>query len=161
MRHVALTLAVVLAAGAAEAQDTAARSTPPTIRLLLRNQDMLQGYLRGRSKDEVVIYTSEGRFRHVPLADVQRFEVQSRNGNHAKRGAVIGALVWVGAAAAASRGALDKWGVASWQSGVILAGSVGAGALIGSQVPRYGWRATEPGALGVTAPLAFRLSLRF
>src|SRR5205814_9887194 len=120
MRYIALTLAGVLAAGAAQAEDVAG-PLPQTIRVLLRNQDTLQGYLRGRSKDEVVIYTSEGRFRHVSLGDVQRLDVRSRTGSHATRGALIGALVWVGAAAAASRGALDKWGAASWQSGAVLA----------------------------------------
>jgi hypothetical protein len=162
MRSIALTLAAVLAAGAAQAQDAAAPPLPKTIRVHLRNQDTVQGYLRGRSKDEVVIYTSEGRFRHVPFSDVQRLEVRSRTGSHVTRGALIGALVWVGAAAAASRGALDKWGVTSWQSGAILAGGVGLGALIGSQVPRYGWRPTEPAALaaGPSGP-GLRMSFRF
>ena len=132
------------------------------MRLQLRNQDTVQGYLRGRSKDEVVIFTSEGRYRHVPLADVQRFEVRSRTGSHAKRGAVIGVAVWIGAVAAASRGSLDKWGVASWQSGAILAGSVGLGTLVGSRVPRYGWRPTEASALtSGTPPPGIQITLRF
>src|SRR5437764_15059213 len=109
MRYIALTLAGVLAAGAAQAEDVAG-PLPQTIRVLLRNQDTLQGYLRGRSKDEVVIYTSEGRFRHVPFADVQRLDVRSRTGTQAKRGALIGALLWAGAAAAASRGAPGRGG---------------------------------------------------
>jgi hypothetical protein len=162
MRHVALTLAVVsLTAGAAPAEDAAVPPRPQTIRVLLHNQDTLQGYLRGRSKDEVVIYTSEGRYRHVPLADVQRLEVRSRIGTHARRGALIGVLVWGGVVAAASRGSLDKWGVASWQSGAILAGSVGLGAVIGSQVPRYGWRPTEPAKLGAGAAPGLKVSFRF
>ena len=147
MRRLALALSFASLAGAAQAEERPAAGTPQVIRLHLKNQDVLQGYLRGKSADEVVIYTSEARFRHIPLADVQRFEVRSRTGSHLKRGAVIGVAVWVGAVAAASRGALDKWGVASWQSGAILAGSIGAGALIGSQVPRYGWRATEASAI--------------
>lgn len=163
MRHAALALSVVsLAAGAVHAEEAAAARVPETVRIRLRNQDTLQGYLRGRSTDEVVIYTSEGRYRHVPLADVQRFEVRSRTGSHVKRGALIGALVWVGAVAAASRGALDKWGVASWQSGAVLAGSTSLGAVIGSQVPRYGWRATEPSAVARPAsPPGVHLALRF
>src|SRR5258708_35536325 len=136
---------LAVGADAAQAQTAPAPPLPQTVRLQLRNQDYVQGYLRGRSKDEVVIYTSEGRYRHVPLADVQRFEVRSRTGSHLKRGAVIGVAVWIGAVAAASRGSLDKWGVASWQSGAILGGSVGLGAAIGAQVPRYGWRATQIG----------------
>jgi hypothetical protein len=149
MRSLALAVSL-LAVGteAAQAQTAPASPLPQTVRLQLRNQDYVQGYLRGRSKDEVVIYTSEGRYRHVPLADVRRFEIRSQTGSHLKRGALIGVAVWVGAVAAASRGSLDKWGVASWQSGAVLAGSVGLGAVIGSQVPRYGWRATAPSALG-------------
>ena len=163
MRYVAFALSLLLLdVGAAQAQTAPAAPLPQTVRLQLRNQDYVQGYLRGRSKDEVVIYTSEGRYRHVPLADVQRFEVRSRTGSHLKRGAVIGVAVWIGAVAAASRGSLDKWGVASWQSGAVLAGSVGLGAVIGSQVPRYGWRATEPSAL-VRAPASpgLQVTVRF
>ena len=149
MRNVAIVLSLLLlATDAAQAQTAPAAPLPQTVRLQLRNQDYVQGYLRGHSKDEVVIYTSEGRYRHVPLADVRRFEIRSRTGSHLKRGALIGVAVWVGAVAAASRGSLDKWGVASWQSGAVLAGSVGLGAVIGSRVPRYGWRETAPSALG-------------
>ena len=167
MRSLVL-VAMLLAAGVESAQaQPPATSTPTTlpqtVRLQLRNQDYVQGYLRGRSKDEVVIYTSEGRYRHVPLADVRQVEIRSRTGSHLKRGALIGVAVWVGAVAAASRGSLDKWGVVSWQSGAVLAGSVGLGAVIGSQVPRYGWRATEPSALvrGPTPPPGLQVTLRF
>jgi hypothetical protein len=163
MRHLAL-VATLFALGVepAPAQTAAAPALPQTVRLQLRNRDYVQGYLRGRSKDEVVIFTSEGRYRHVPLAEVQRFEIRSRTGGHAKRGALIGVAVWIGAVAAASRGSLDKWGVASWQSGALLAGSVGLGAVIGSRVPRYGWRATEPSSL-VQAPAlpGLQVTLRF
>jgi len=132
------------------------------VRLQLRNQDYVQGYLRGRSKDEVVVFTSDGRYRHVPLAEVRRFEIRSRTGSHLKRGALIGVAVWVGAVAAASRGSLDKWGVVSWQSGAILAGSVGLGAVIGAQVPRYGWRETAPSALVQTpGSPGLHVTLRF
>jgi hypothetical protein len=160
MRSLALAVSL-LAAGAdpALAQTTAAPALPQTVRLQLRNQDYVQGYLRGRSKDEVVVFTSEGRYRHVPLAEVQRFEIRSRTGSHLKRGALIGAAAWIGAVAAASRGSLD---VTSWQSGAILAGSVGLGAVIGSQVPRYGWRATEPSKLARgPGPLGLQVTLRF
>jgi hypothetical protein len=163
MRHVALALTVMsFAVAVADAQEAPPISTPRTVRLHLRNQDTVQGYLRGRSKDEVVIFTSEGRYRHVPLTDVQRFEVRSRTGSHAKRGAVIGVAVWIGAVAAASRGSLDKWGIASWQSGAVLAGSVGLGAAIGSRVPRYGWRPTEASAItSRTVPPGLQLTFRF
>lgn len=160
MRSLALAVSLLaVGADAALAQTTAAPALPQTVRLQLRNQDYVQGYLRGRSKDEVVVFTSEGRYRHVPLAEVQRFEIRSRTGNHLKRGALIGAAVWIGAVAAASRGSLD---VTSWQSGAILAGSVGLGAVIGAQVPRYGWRATQPSALaGAPASPGLRVTLRF
>jgi hypothetical protein len=166
MRHVALALAVmsfaVTAAAAAEAQEAPPIRAPQTVRVHLRNLDTVQGYLRGRSKDEVVIFTSEGRYRHVPLTDVRRFEVQSRIGSHAKRGAVVGVAVWIAAVAVASRGSLDKWGIASWQSGAILAGSVGLGTVIGSRVPRYGWRPTEASAIANRAtPPGIQLTFRF
>jgi hypothetical protein len=161
MRYVALVLSLLLfGVEAAQAQTAPVAPLPQTVRLQLRNQDYVQGYLRGRSKDEVVIYTSEGRYRHVPLADVQRFEVRSRTGSHLKRGAVIGVAVWIGAVAAASRGSLDRWGVASWQSGAVLAGSVGLGAVIGSQVPGYGWRVTQPSAV-VRSPASPGLQVTF
>jgi hypothetical protein len=163
MRSLALAVTLLaVGANAAQAQTAPAAPLPQTVRLLLRNQDYVQGYLRGRSKDEVVIFTSDSRFRHVPLADVQRFEIRSRTGSHLKRGALIGVAVWAGAVAAASRGSLDKWGVVSWQSGAVLAGSVGLGAVIGSQVPRYGWRATAPSALvGGPMPSGLHVTLRF
>jgi hypothetical protein len=160
MRSLALAVSLLaVGADAARAQTTAAPALPQTVRLQLRNQDYVQGYLRGRSKDEVVVFTNEGRYRHVPLAEVQRFEIRSRTGSHLKRGALIGAAVWIGAVAAASRGSLD---VTSWQSGAILAGSVGLGAIIGAQVPRYGWRATEPSKLArEPGPLGLQVTLRF
>ena len=161
MRHAALALIVTtLAASAAEAQQVPpASGVPRTVRVLLRNQDTVQGYLRGRSKDEVVIYTNKGAYRHVALSDVQRFEVQSRVGSHAKRGALIGVAVWIGAVAAASSGSLD---VTSWESGAILAGSVGLGTLIGSRVPRYGWKPTAASSLtSVTPPPGLQITLRF
>jgi hypothetical protein len=158
MRRIALTLAAFcFAAGVAPAQD-GVPGVPPTIRLHLRNQDTLQGYLRGHSKDEVVLYTSEGRYRHVPLSDVQRLDVRTRTGSQIKRGALIGVLVWGATMAAAARGSLD---VVSWQSGAILAGSVGLGAVIGSQVPRYGWRPTEPRTLASSWSPGVAVSLRF
>jgi hypothetical protein len=159
---VAAVFFLFLDVASARAQTTPGPTVPQTVRVQLRNQDYVQGYLRGRSKDEVVIFTSEGRYRHVPLSDVQRFEIRSRTGNHLKRGALIGVAVWAGAVAAASRGSLDKWGVASWQSGAVLAGSVGLGAVIGSRVPSYGWRTTTPTALmrGPTGP-GLQVTLRF
>jgi hypothetical protein len=162
MRYLALVLFFLASADVAQAQTAPAPGLPETVRLQLRNQDYVQGYLRGRSKDEVVIFTSDGRYRHVPLADVQRFEIRSRTGSHAKRGALIGVAVWIGAVAAASRGSLDKWGVASWQSGAVLAGSIGLGAVIGSRVPAYGWRATSPSALArAPASPGLQVTLRF
>src|SRR5262249_46293110 len=153
MRKIALTLAAVCwTAGVAAAQESLP-GVPPTIRLHLRNQDTLQGYLRGHSKDEVVVYTAEGRYRHVPLSDVQRLDVRTRPGSQVWRGALIGVLAWGATMAAASHGSLE---VASWQSGAILAGSTGLGAVIGAQVPRYGWRPTEPRALASSWSPGFR-----
>jgi hypothetical protein len=149
-----------LAPVAAHAQ--AGPADPPTVRIQLRNQDVLHGYLRGRSADEVVIFTREGRYRHVPMAEVQRFEVRSRTGSHVKRGLLIGVLTWGSVMAAAALGSLDEAGVASWQSGAILAGSTGLGALIGSRVPRYGWRVTEPrSAMAPAPPAGIQVAIRF
>jgi hypothetical protein len=163
MRSLALAVALLtVGADAAQAQTAPPPALPQTVRLQLRNQDYVQGYLRGRSKDEVVVYTSEGRYRHVPLAEVQRFEIRARTGSHLKRGALIGVAVWIGTVAAASRGSLDKWGVVSWQSGAVLAGSVGLGAVIGAQVPRYGWRETTPsGIVRAPTPSGLQVTLRF
>ena len=97
MRSLALA-ATLLAVGveSAQAQNAPAPTAlPQTVRLQLRNQDYVQGYLRGRSKDEVVIYTSEGRYRHVPLADVRQVEIRSRTGSHLKRGALILSLIHI------------------------------------------------------------------
>jgi hypothetical protein len=162
MSHVPALCLLALMAVPLHAEEPAGAGTPPTVRVQLRNLDSVQGYLRGRSKDELVVFTSEGKYRHVPLADVQRFEMRSRTGSHASRGALIGAVVWGSLMTAARFGALDKAGFASWQSGAILAGGVGAGALIGSRVPRYGWRITEArSVLAEPPPPLLRVTLRF
>ncbi len=163
MKQAALALSVLfLTAGSAHAQDAPAPREPQTVRVRLRSQETVQGYLRGRSKDEMVVFTSDGRYRHVALNDVQRLEVRSRTGSHLKRGALIGVLVWGSVMAAAALSSLDEAGVASWQSGAILGGSVGLGAVIGSQVPRYGWRVTEPRSVSRPAlPPGVHLTLRF
>ena len=157
--------ALTLSIGALTAVPAAAQTdpaVPATVRLQLRNEDVLHGYLRGRSADEVVIFTREGRYRHVPLADVQRFEVRTRTGSHAARGALIGVLAWGSVMAAAALASLDEAGVASWQSGAILAGGVGIGTLIGSRVPRYGWRPAEPGHASARAlPVGLQVTIRF
>ena len=88
-----------------------------------------------------------GSYRHVPLADVQRFEVRRRTGTHVKRGAVMGVFLWASLMFAASIDRLEDAGPASWESAALLAGSVGLGAVVGKGVPRYGWVAAEPGRL--------------
>jgi hypothetical protein len=99
------------------------------------------------------------------MADVQRFEVRSRTGSHAGRGALIGLLAWGSVMTVARVASIDEAGWTSWQSAAIFAGAVGGGTLIGSRVPRYGWWVTEPRALSALPP-AFppdlvRLTLRF
>lgn len=161
MRHVAAVLALLALLAVPAAAEDAGASTPPTVRVQLRNQDTVHGYLRGRSTDELVVYT-EGKYRHLPMADVQRLEVRTRTGSHAKRGALLGVVVWASLMTAAQFGALDKAGFASWQSGAILVGGVGAGALIGSHVPRYGWRVTEARSVDAAPPVPLvRFTLRF
>jgi len=163
MRAIVLaTTLVALTAMAADAQEGAGATATPTVRVRLRDESTVQGFLRGNSADELVVFTSDRRYRHVPLADVQQFEVRRRTGSHAKRGAVMGAFLWASLMFAASINSLEDAGAASWQSGAIFAGSAGLGAAIGSSVPRYGWVPTEPGQLsGSLAPPHARLTLRF
>ena len=153
MRHAALALTVMSLAGiAAEAQEARPTALPQTVRLHLRNQDTVQGYLRGRSKDEVVIFTSAGpvsprapgRGAALRGAQPDGQPRQARRG-HRRRRLDRGGR---GRLARISR----QMGRHSWQSGAILAGSVGLGTLVGSRVPRYGWRPTE--ASGLTSGAA-------
>jgi hypothetical protein len=157
-----IVLAAVLSglAGGASAQDTS--GSTPTVRVQLRDASTIQGFLRGNSADELVIFTSDRAYRHVPLSSVQRLEVRRRTGSHAKRGAVMGVFLWASLMFAASIDRLEDAGVASWESGAILAGSVGLGALVGKGFPRYGWVQTEPARLtGTIDPPPVRVTLRF
>ena len=53
MRTLALAVSLLaVGADAAQAQTAPAPPLPQTVRLQLRNQDYVQGYLRGRSKDD-------------------------------------------------------------------------------------------------------------
>lgn len=153
--------AAALVGGFAEAQEAGGNSTP-TVRAHLRNDSTVQGFLRGNSADELVIFTSDRAYRHVPLSDVQRLEVRRRTGSHARRGAVMGVFLWASLMFAASIDRLEDAGPLSWESGALLAGSAGLGALIGKGFPRYGWVDTEPARLtGAIDPPPVRLSLRF
>lgn len=162
MRAIVLAASLAALAGAtAEAQTPAARATP-TVRLHLRDQSSVQGFLRGNSADELVVFTADGRYRHVPLADVQRAFVRERAGSQAKRGALMGVFLWASLMFAASIDRLEDAGAASWESAAILGGSVALGAAAGKGVPRYGWVPTEPGRLaGALGPPPVRLSFRF
>ncbi len=163
MRALFLAALVLCAAGDALAQapEPLAGESPRRVRIGLAGETV-HGFLRGRSTDEVVVFTNEGRFRHVPLREVQRFEMRSRTGNHLKRGAAVGLFVWGSVMGAASFSAFDD-GVASWQSGALLLGSTGLGAAIGSSIPRYGWLDVDPGRLsGAPAfPRGLTVTLRF
>ena len=120
----------------------------------------MQGFLRGDSADEIVIFTADGRYRRVPRSDVQRAEIRRRAGSHAKRGALMGVFLWASLMFAASIDRLEHAGPASWESGAILAGGMGLGAAIGKGAPRYGWVATDPARLSGPVPLV-HLSRRF
>lgn len=139
---IALAVLALAVAGGASAEDVA--GPHKQVRVGLRSGENLQGYLRGRSADEVVVYTGDQKYRRLEFDDIQRFEVRQRTGSHMKRGALIGAVVWITAMKIAAIDSLEDAGLVSWQSGAILAGSVGAGAVIGSRVPRYGWREVDP-----------------
>ena len=87
--------------------------------------------------------------------------VPRRRGHFPSRAALIGLLAWGSVMTVARVASIDEAGWTSWQSGAILAGSVGVGTLIGSQVPRYGWRVTEPRAARALPPALVRVSFRF
>ena len=161
MRAIAAATALAaVTASTALAQDGA--STTPTVRVQLRTDSMVQGFLRGNSADELVIFTSDRAYRHVALSDVQRLEIRQRTGTHARRGAVMGVFLWASLMFAASIDRLEDAGAASWESGAILVGSAGLGALVGKAFPRYGWVETEPARLtGTIDPSPVRLTLRF
>ena len=163
MRAIAVAATLIVLAGApAQAQDAVGTGATPMVRVHLRSQSTVQGFLRGNSVDELVVFTSDGQYRHVPLAAVQRFEVRRRTGSHVKRGALMGAFLWASLMFAASIDTLEDAGPASWQSAALLAGGVGLGGAIGKTVPRYGWVPTEPGRLtGSLDPPLVRFSLRF
>jgi hypothetical protein len=144
--------AVLLAAPAAQAQETV-----PLVRARTGGE-IVQGYLRANSADELVIYTSDRRFRHVPKAGLQGLEVRERMGSHWKRGAAMGVFLWASLMFAASIDELEDAGAASWESAAVLAGSMGLGAAVGKAVPRHGWRETSPDRL--PGP-AVRVSIRF
>ena len=161
IKTVAVAVSLVVAASAvAGAETPLAVGSQPTVRVRLRNDDVVQGFLRGNSADELVVFTSERRYRHLSLADVQRFEVRQRTGTQAKRGAVMGVFLWASLMFAASIHRLEDAGAASWESAAVLAGSAGLGAAIGKGVPRYGWVPTEPSRLAGPSPVV-RLTLRF
>ena len=153
VRALACAVAVSLSAASAGAQET-----QPLVRVRLGDAHYVQGYLRGNSADELVVFTSDREYRHVPRAAVRGVEVRERLGSHWRRGAAMGVFVWASLMFAASIDELEDAGAASWQSGALLAGSVGLGAAVGKGVARHGWRETSPSSL--PAPV-FRVSLRF
>ena len=160
-----IVLAAVLASAslsAAHAEDARSGSRTPMVRAHLHSSSMVQGFLRSNSADELVIFTSDRDYRHVPLSSVTRLEVRQRTGSHARRGAVMGAFLWASLMFAASIDSLEDRGAASWESGALLAGTVGVGALVGKGFSRYGWVATEPARLtGTIPPPPVHLTLRF
>ena len=161
MKIIALAATLVALTGAvAGAQDRAGAFPTPLVRVHVGNDSTVQGFLRGNSADEVVVFTSDRRYVHVPLASVQRFEVRQRTGSHVKRGAMMGVFLWASLMFAASIDRLEDAGPASWQSAAILTGSVGVGAAVGKGVPRYGWVPTEPSRLSGPMP-AVRVTLSF
>jgi hypothetical protein len=135
---------VVLAAPARAAEKPATDTAGREVRVRLGSDEIVQGFLRGRSTDEVVLFTRAGRFRHVPLSDVRSFEVHSRKGTHTARGALVGLLLWGSVMATGAVDRLDEAGIASWESGALLLGATAVGAAVGHGVPRYGWVAADP-----------------
>lgn len=145
MRSFAFALTLAVLAVPAHAQDPPPSSGPHReVRVRLGSHEVVHGFLRGRSADEVVVFTREGRFRHVPLTEVRSFEVRSRTGTQMGRGALIGLLIWGSVMATGAVDRLDDAGWASWESGALLLGATGVGAAVGHGVPRYGWVAADP-----------------
>ena len=145
MRVFALGLSLAVLALPALAQEApVAGETPRVVRVRLGNDEVVQGFLRGRSADEVVVFTSKSQYRHLSLGDVRTFEIRSRTGTQMARGALIGLVIWGSVMATGAVDRLDEAGIASWESGALLLGAAGAGAAIGHGVPRYGWVPADP-----------------
>jgi hypothetical protein len=153
IRALAAAVCLALLAPLAEAQEGT-----PLVRLRVGSSDVVQGYLRGNSPDELVVFTSDRQYRHVPRAGISSIEVRERLGSHWKRGALMGVFLWASLMFAASIDELEDAGTVSWESAAVLAGSMGLGAAIGKAVPRHGWRETSLDRL--PRPLA-RVTFRF
>ena len=153
IRSLAVAACLAALGGTAAAQESA-----PLVRVRTAGGDVVQGYLRANSSDELVVFTGEREYRHVPHAEIRRLEVRERMGSHLKRGALMGVFLWATVMFAASIDSLEDAGPASWQSAAILAGGVGLGAAVGKGVPRHGWRETTPATLPARS---IGLSFRF
>jgi hypothetical protein len=160
MKQALFVLLLATAGGSAEAQGTAVEPTP-TVRVRLNNNSRVEGFLRGRSADELVVYTSDGQYRRVPFSDVRRFEIHSHLGSHWKRGALLGLLMAAGVIVTAPIDSLDEAGAASWQSALVVAGGTGLGAVIGSTIPRHGWRTADPRSAWSSRAPGIQFTLRF
>lgn len=163
MRALALALFLPMLAGSAWAQEPPAPTdgVPRAVRVRLGSDEMVQGFLRGHSADEVVVYTSAGKYRHIALSDVRSFEVRRRTGSQLTRGAIAGLLVWGSIVATNALDVIEEHGAASWQSGALLVGATGVGAAVGHGIPRYGWVATDPRHATAPARSLLRVTLRF
>ena len=153
IRAFAAAVFLALLAPLASAQDAS-----PLVRVRVGSNQMIQGYLRGNSADELVVFTSDRQYRHVPRAGISSIELRERVGSHWKRGALMGVFLWASLMFAASIDELEDAGPWSWESAAVLAGSMGVGAAIGKAIPRHGWRETSLDRL--PRPLA-QLTFRF
>ena len=153
IRALAVTACLAALGATAEAQDGT-----PLVRVRVAGGDVVQGYLRANSADELVVFTSGRDYRHVPHSEIRSFEVRERMGSHVKRGALMGVFLWATVMFAASIDSLEDAGPASWQSAAVLAGGVGLGAAVGKGIPRHGWRETTPASLSARS---ISLSFRF
>ena len=152
IRAIAAAACLALVAPLAEAQDA------PLVRVRVGSSQIVQGYLRGNSADELVVFTSDRQYRHVPRAGISSIEVRERTGSHWKRGALMGVFLWASLMFAASIDELEDAGPWSGESAAVLAGRMGLGAAIGKTVPRHGWRETSVDRL--PRPMA-SVTLRF
>ena len=121
----------------------AAQDATPLVRVRVGSSQIVQGYLRGNSADELVVFTGDRQYRHVPRAGISSIEVRERMVSHWKRGELMGIFLWASLMFAASIDELEDAGTVSWESAAVLAGSMGLGAAIGKTVPRHGWRETS------------------
>jgi hypothetical protein len=154
----AVAVAFVVAAPASSAAQETDRDAK--YRVLVRGGDTFQGYLRDRSAHELVMVTADGREHRIPVAEVDRFEVRARSGNHLWRGALMGAFIGASLVATGAIDAIEDRGKTSGAALALVGGATAVGAGVGVSTPRYGWTAANPRAASARG-FALTFAVRF